>query len=141
MKQITKRLLSFFLCFAMVVSMLPALTLKVEAANDTSGETVVTEEGNDFPEYPNQGAIRFDKTAQAVGTFSQTGMSKVELSMTGVPYSTGSEIDVVLVLDASNSMTLTYNNVKGGRLKAAKEAAYELVKQIILFLAWNLGWI
>lgn len=59
---------------------------------------------NDFPEYPNQGAVRFDKTATAVGNFSETGIAQVELSMTGVPYSTGSAIDVLLVLDMSTSM-------------------------------------
>ena len=59
---------------------------------------------DDFPEYPNQGAVRFDKTATAVGNFSETGIAQVEISMTGVPYTTGSEIDVVLMLDQSTSM-------------------------------------
>lgn len=57
---------------------------------------------DDFPEYPNEGAIRFDKTATAVGSFSQTGIAKMELSMTGVPYSRG--VDVIVMLDLSSSM-------------------------------------
>jgi hypothetical protein len=44
---------------------------------------------NDFPDFPDPGAVRFDKTATAVGTFSQTGMAQVELSMTGVPMEKG----------------------------------------------------
>ena len=59
---------------------------------------------DDFPEYPNQGAVRFDKTATAVGNFSETGLAQVELSMTGVPYSTGNSLDVLLMLDMSTSM-------------------------------------
>lgn len=57
----------------------------------------------DFPEYPNEGAIRFDKTATAVGNFSQTGIAQMELSMTGVPYSKG--VDIIVMLDMSSSMT------------------------------------
>ena len=59
----------------------------------------------DFPEYPNEGAVRFDKVATAVGNFSETGIAQVELSMTGVPYTTGSEIDVVVMLDMTGSMS------------------------------------
>ena len=79
---------------------------------------------NDFPEYPNEGAIRFDKTATAVGNFSETGLALVELSMTGVPYSTGSEIDVVLMLDMTGSMSDT-------AMVAAEEAAVAFVAQIV----------
>lgn len=59
---------------------------------------------NDFPEYPNQGSVRFDKTATAVGSFSQTGIAKMELSMTGVPYTSGKAMDVLLMLDMTTSM-------------------------------------
>ena len=59
---------------------------------------------DDFPEYPNEGAVRFDKTATSVGNYSETGIAKVELSMTGVPFTTGSEMDVVVMLDQSTSM-------------------------------------
>ena len=77
----------------------------------------------DFPEYPNEGAIRIDKTATAQGNFSETGIAQVELSMTGVPYSTGSEIDVVLMLDMTGSMTTE---------SMAAAAALVFAQQIIL---------
>ena len=86
--------------------------------------TVPGDGTNDFPEYPNEGAVRFDKTATAVGNFSETGITKVELSMTGVPYSTGSEIDVVLMLDMTGSMSDT-------AMIAAEEAAVAFVAQIV----------
>lgn len=65
----------------------------------------VPEDGtSDFPEYPNEGSVRFDKTATAVGNFSETGITQLELSMTGVPFTTGHRMDVVLMLDNSSSM-------------------------------------
>ena len=70
----------------------------------SKSEYVVPGDGtDDFPDYPKPGAVRFDKTATAVGAFSQTGMAKVELSMTGVPMEKG--IDVIVMLDTSSSMT------------------------------------
>lgn len=59
---------------------------------------------DDFPEYPAEGSVRFDKTASAVGNFSETGLALVELSMTGVPFGTNKTLDVVLMLDRSSSM-------------------------------------
>lgn len=70
------------------------------------GNYVVPEDGtNDFPEYPQKGSIRFDKTASAVGNFSETGITELELSMTGIPFSNETKLDVALILDHSNSMT------------------------------------
>lgn len=79
-------------------------TVGVNISATTSRYSVPTDGTKDFPEYPNEGAIRFDKTATAVGNFSETGLTQIELSMTGVPYTTGSEIDVVLMLDMTGSM-------------------------------------
>ena len=79
---------------------------------------------NDFPEYPNEGAIRFDKNATAVGNYSETGIAKVELSMTGVPYSKGSEIDVVIMLDMTGSMSDT-------AMTAAEESAIAFAEKIV----------
>ena len=80
---------------------------------------------NDFPEYPHEGAIRFDKTAEAVGSFSETGVAKLELSMTGVPYTTDNRMDVVLMLDRSSSMTDT-------RINATKAAVKVFIKNIVM---------
>lgn len=83
------------------------------------------DETNDFPEYPNEGAVRIDKTAKAVGTFSQTGVAQVELSMAGVPFSSGNEIDVVIMVDMSGSMK---NN---GREEAAEEATIAAIEALV----------
>lgn len=94
-------------------------TIKVQASYTVNGKeyvdditviakksTAVTpdESTSDFPRWPNEGAVRFDKTATAVGNFSETGIAQVELSMAGIPVKTGGAIDVVLMLDMSNSM-------------------------------------
>ena len=82
-------------------------TARVDISATTTSYIVPSDNTTDFPEYPNEGAIRYDKTATAVGNFAETGIAKMELSMTGVPYSTGSEIDVVIMLDRSSSMYKT----------------------------------
>ena len=79
-------------------------TVGVNFSVTTTSYSTPTDGTADFPEYPNEGAVRFDKTATAVGNFSETGIAQIELSMTGVPYTTGSEIDVVLMLDMTGSM-------------------------------------
>ena len=90
----------------------------------TTAYSLPTEGSTDFPEYPNQGAIRHDKTASAVGNFSETGIAKMELSMTGVPYTAGSEIDVVIMLDMTGSMN-------DAAMSAAEASAKAFADQII----------
>ena len=85
---------------------------------------------NDFPEYPNEGAIRFDKNVTAVGNFSETGIAKVELSMTGVPYSTGSNADVIVAIDWTNSMDNAVGS--GTRKTVTVAAAKEFIKTLML---------
>lgn len=86
--------------------------------------TVPADGTNDFPEYPNQGAIRFDKTATAVGNFSQTGIAQVELSMTGVPYGTSTKTDVVIMVDMTASMS-------DDDVTAAESAVKELIESLV----------
>jgi len=80
--------------------------------------------GDNFPAYPNEGSVRFDKTAQAVGNFSQTGMVQMELSMTGVPYTTENAMDVVVMLDMTGSMS-------DDGMEAAEEATKAFVETIV----------
>ena len=91
----------------------------------TKGQYTVPEDGTkDFPEYPEPGAIRFDKNATAVGNFSQTGIVEVELSMTGVPYGNDTSIDVVVMLDMTGSMSTN-------GMAAAAAAAKAFVTKIV----------
>ena len=89
-------------------------------------DTAVTPDDStsDFPRWPNEGAVRFDKTSTAVGNFSETGIAQVELSMAGIPVTTGGAVDVVLVVDLSTSMQ---NN---GRLASAKAASKAFVESL-----------
>lgn len=79
------------------------------------GKVRVTVEGNPYegkeeadpdtgyPEYPEDGAVRIDKTATAnAQDFKNTGVTHVELDVAGI--STKSAVDVILVTDLSNSM-------------------------------------
>ena len=60
----------------------------------------------DYPQYPHEGAVRINKTSSnnALGyNFQTSGVTEVELSVTGVPLPQA--VDVVVVLDHSKSMT------------------------------------
>ena len=91
---------------------------------------------SDFPQYPNEGAIRFDKTATPVGDYAETGIAMVELSMTGVPYTTGNELDVVLMLDMTGSMDDVSNSASKPtgytRIDATIASAKAFIKSIVL---------
>lgn len=80
-----------------------------------------------FPDYPAEGAVVIDKTASAVGNFNETGMVEMELSMFGVPATTDTPVDVVIVFDATMSMAENaYGNVS--RVEAAETAAVDFVE-------------
>lgn len=89
--------------------------------------------GADQPEYPDQGAVRLNKTATS-DIFNETGLTRVELGVTGVPIKKG--IDVVIVLDTSGSMKWnvngnTTNTESNRRIYIAKEAAKNFVNKIL----------
>ena len=64
-----------------------------------------------YPEYPANGAVRMNKTATEQ-SLNDTGLAKVELDVAGVSVKTG--VDVVLVVDVSNSMAWSVENSGGG---------------------------
>ena len=77
----------------------------------------------DYPQYPNPGAVRINKTATAQD-FNSTGVTNVELSTAGISVKQG--VDVVLVVDVSNSMGWTDNWFEGmspAQVEAAKDNA------------------
>lgn len=83
------------------------------------GTIKVTVEGNpyvglenaaEYPEYPADGAVRIDKTATGQN-FNSTGVVQVELDTAGISVKQG--VDVVLVVDVSNSMAWSLENAAG----------------------------
>ncbi len=59
----------------------------------------------DYPYYPHEGAVRINKTASNTAggkSFQNTGVTEVELAVTGVPLPQA--VDVVVVFDHSSSM-------------------------------------
>lgn len=69
---------------------------------------------NNYPSYPNEGAVKVDKTAHGVD-FQKTGVARVELSTSGVPMNQG--VDVLLVLDTSSSMGMKGSLTDSGRTR------------------------
>lgn len=78
---------------------------------------------NDYPEYPNEGSVRVEKTGQGVD-FQNTGVAKIELSTTGVPMSKG--VDVILMLDTSSSMRDTIEGTT--RIDVLRQSVANMLK-------------
>ena len=72
----------------------------------------VSGEAEKYPEYPDDGAVRIEKTASGYN-FNSTGVANVELDVAGVSVKTG--VDVVLVVDVSNSMAWNVDKLKEGK--------------------------
>ncbi len=66
------------------------------------------EPADSIPGYPDAGSVRMDKIAEAVLDFTTTGVTKIELTAAGV--STKNSVDVILIVDVSNSMSWDINN-------------------------------
>lgn len=60
------------------------------------------EPADSIPGYPDAGSVRMEKIAQGVLDFATTGVTKIELKAAGV--STKNSVDVILIVDVSNSM-------------------------------------
>ncbi len=60
------------------------------------------EDATDYPVYPADGAVRIDKTAKELN-FDTTGLVEVELDVAGVSVEAG--VDVIMIMDISNSMS------------------------------------
>ena len=84
--------------------------------------------GEEIPQYPDQGAVRINKTATS-DDFNGTGVAKVELGTTGVPMKKG--VDVVLVFDVSTSMTDKISGSDRTKLEDAQEAACNFVDKLL----------
>ncbi len=84
---------------------------------------------DNYPSYPNEGAVKVDKTAHGVD-FQKTGVARVELSTSGVPMNQG--VDVLLVLDTSSSMGMQGSLTDNGRTRM--DVLKECVNALILNL-------
>lgn len=84
-------------------------TVDIFYNNEKVGEVVVNvtvdfsklDPAETYPEYPEDGAVRIDKTATEL-YFENTGVVQVELDVAGVSVKPG--VDAVLTIDVSNSM-------------------------------------
>ena len=79
------------------------LTVTYNGVAVTNDFTLIVQEKvyNNYPEYPDEGAVKVSKTATGVD-FQSSGIAQIELSASGVPAQKGA--DVVIVIDTSSSM-------------------------------------
>lgn len=94
--------------------------------------TVNPKSGNNYPNYPDPGAVKVNKTATGID-FQASGVATVELSASGIPMNEG--VDVVIVLDTSSSMS-SYNQYpdENGtemyRIELLRPAVNNLIQQM-----------
>ncbi len=88
--------------------------------------TVTERLGNNFPDYPAPGSVSVDKIATGVD-FQTTGLTRVELSTSGLPSNKG--VDVVIVLDTSSSMGTTVEGTDKSRLDVLKDSLKQMLTQ------------
>ena len=87
---------------------------------------VVAKAGNNYPEYPNEGAVKVNKTGTGID-FQESGLAKVEVSASGVPLKKGA--DVIVMLDLSSSMDT--NKINGvSRLQILRQSLTVLLNQL-----------
>lgn len=87
---------------------------------------VTQKSGNNYPEYPHEGAVRVGKTGEGID-FQSSGIAKVELSATGVPVKKGA--DVIIMVDTSSSMTTTVSGSSKSRIEVLRESLANLMTQ------------
>ena len=68
---------------------------------------------DDYPDFPDEGAVRIDKTLNTnTYNYMNTGAATIDLSVSGIPAQTG--VDLVMILDTSSSMTKCLHGIEAG---------------------------
>lgn len=97
----------------------------------SGGQLTDTSDRDNFPEYPNEGSVRLEKTADADETeFAKTGVGTVELFVRGVPVRSKG-VDVVLVVDTSGSMEDYLTGAEADKMSIAKAAAIKFANTLL----------
>lgn len=69
---------------------------------------------NDYPEFPDEGAVRIDKQLDTTKfNYLETGAASIDLSVTGIPAQSG--VDILFVLDTSSSMRRCIHHIENGK--------------------------
>ena len=114
--------------FTFSVSHFSAKGIALTAENNGGAGDTENVVKNNYPEYPNEGAVKVSKTGTGID-FQSSGIAQVEVSASGVPVKKGA--DLIIMLDTSSSMTK--NNVTGTNKKRAKvleESLANLITQL-----------
>ena len=105
------------------------LTVKyagIEVCTDFTLE-VLEKNVNDYPDYPDEGAVMVDKTGDGID-FQSSGIAQIELSATGIPSKKGA--DVIIMLDTSSSMITKIGGSDQSRLQVLTASLNNLLNQL-----------
>ncbi len=96
-----------------------------QTARVTEEDTEDSGTAGNYPEYPDEGAVKVSKTGTGID-FQSSGIAQIEVSASGVPVKKGA--DVIVMLDLSSSMT---NIVEGKtRLSVLEASLQSLMTQL-----------
>lgn len=82
---------------------------------------------DDYPDYPDEGAVIINKTGTGVD-FQYSGIGKIELSATGIPVKKGA--DVIVMLDTSSSMNIGMTGSSQTRLQVLTQSMNNLLNSL-----------
>ena len=88
-----------------------------------------TSDRENFPQFPNEGAVRVDKDVVDTSIYNQTGVAQIELQVAGI--SETEPVDVVLVIDTSASMDDIPSGDTVSKMVSAKAAAKNFVASLV----------
>lgn len=95
-----KRITVALITFALMVTFLPVNVLAGGGTNSQNNPYTDTTDGQNFPQYPNPGSVKIDKTAAWVE--GSDGYAKVTMDIKSIPPTSGA--DLIVILDTSSSM-------------------------------------
>ncbi len=84
---------------------------------------------NDYPEYPDGGSVKVNKTGSGFD-FQETGVAKIELSAAGIPINKG--VDVIVMVDTSSSMNDTVTGYSLSRIAMLRNSLNKMVSEFNL---------
>lgn len=91
------------------------LTVTYEGKVITNNYTLTVKDPsfNDYPEFPDEGAVKINKKADTTTySYLKTGVATIDLSVTGIPSQSG--VDIIFILDTSSSMERCIHHKKQG---------------------------
>ena len=129
MKHCISVFLAALLGISSLIPLLPSHSAVADVPAEQSDYLTDTSDRENFPQFPNEGAVRVDKDVVDTSIYNQTGVAQIELQVAGI--SETEPVDVVLVIDTSASMDDIPSGDTVSKMVSAKAAAKNFVASLV----------